>query len=140
MAGNREEGIDLAQEAFARALERWDRYDSPEHARNSVVRIGVNLARSHARRRSRMSDRALESVPEQAAPESDVIERIVVLDALRQLSHRQRTCIVLTDYLGMDSTAISRSLRIPAGSVRTHLARGRKKLRTLLRDQEVIEP
>ena len=50
--GDREEGIELAQEAFARAWTRWDRYESSEHARNSILRIGINLARSQARKRA----------------------------------------------------------------------------------------
>lgn len=43
-------GPDLAQEAFARLYERWDRMASPEHARNFAFRVALNLARSHLRR------------------------------------------------------------------------------------------
>jgi RNA polymerase sigma-70 factor (ECF subfamily) len=122
----------LAQEAFARAWTRWDRYETSEHARNSVMRIGINLARSEARRRRGRS----EQVPgEGRSPEVDVATQLAVVEALRTLSERQRTCVVLTDYLGMDSRDVARLLRIPAGSVRTHVARGRKRLRALL-DEE----
>ena len=44
-------GPDLAQEAFARLFERWDRIRSDDHARNFVFRVAANLARSHVRRR-----------------------------------------------------------------------------------------
>ena len=44
-------GSDIAQEAFVRLYERWDRMASPEHARNFTFRVAVNLARSHVRRR-----------------------------------------------------------------------------------------
>ena len=44
-------GPDIAQEAFARLYERWDRIESAEHARNFAFRVAVNLARSHLRRR-----------------------------------------------------------------------------------------
>jgi RNA polymerase sigma-70 factor, ECF subfamily len=135
LIGDREEGIDLAQEAFARAWTRWDRYASADHARNSVMRIGINLARSESRRRRRLGS---DGSPERASPESDVPTRLAIVEALRALSERQRTCIVLIDYLGMDSRDVGRLLRIPSGSVRTHLARGRKRLRGLL-DEESQE-
>jgi RNA polymerase sigma-70 factor (ECF subfamily) len=136
MVWNREEGIELAQEAFSRAFARWDRYESHDHARNSVLRIGVNLARSDARRRARMADQPMEATADVSASGVDVVERLAVLEALRELSTRQRTCVVLADYLGMESQEIAKILRIPAGTVRTHIARGREKLRTLLEENE----
>jgi RNA polymerase sigma-70 factor (ECF subfamily) len=132
VVGDREEGVELAQEAFARAWSRWNRYGTIEHARNSVMRIGINLARSEARRRRRLTD---QTSTEARSPEVDVPTQLAIVEALRTLSERQRTCVVLTDYMGMDSRQAARLLRIPAGSVRTHVARGRKRLRTLLDEQ-----
>jgi RNA polymerase sigma-70 factor (ECF subfamily) len=134
VVGNREEGIELAQEAFARACARWDRYQSPEHVRNSVMRIGVNLARSEARRRKKFSNTAIETLPDEGHPSEgeDTPSRLVIVDALRTLSDRQRTCIVLMDYAGMDSREVAGVLRIPSGSVRTHVVRARRRLRLLL--------
>ncbi len=127
--GDREEGVELAQEAFARAWTRWDGYATSDHARNSVMRIGINLARSQGRRKGRLTH---EPASERAEKEIDVPTRLAIIEALRTLSERQRICVVLTDYLGMDSGEVARLLRIPAGSVRTHVARGRKRLRSLL--------
>jgi RNA polymerase sigma-70 factor, ECF subfamily len=130
--GDREEGIELAQEAFVRAWTKWDRYASTDHARNSVLRIGINLARSEARRRKRFASAA---PPEHGSSERDLPTQLAIVGALGRLSERQRTCVVLIDYLGMDSHEVGRLLRIPSGSVRTHVARGRKRLRSLL-DEE----
>lgn len=130
--GDKEEGIELAQEAFARAWSRWDRYASIDHARNSVVRIGINLARSEFRRRNRLER---SESPERGFQETDVTTRLVVVEALQRLSDRQRTCVVLIDYLGLDSREVGRLLRIPAGTARTHVARGRERLRNLLEEE-----
>jgi RNA polymerase sigma-70 factor, ECF subfamily len=127
--------VELAQEAFARAWTRWDRYETVGHARNSVMRIGINLARSEGRRQRRLTH---EAASERADQENDVPTRVAIVEALRTLSERQRICVVLTDYLSMDSGEVARLLRIPAGSVRTHVARGRKRLRLLL-DEESQE-
>ncbi|MEX0984734.1 MAG: sigma-70 family RNA polymerase sigma factor [Actinomycetota bacterium] len=134
MVGNREDGIELAQEAFARAWARWDRYQSPEHVRNSVMRIGLNLARSESRRRKKVSNDPSESLRDAGHPfeGEEMTTRLVIVDALKALTDRQRTCIVLTDYAGMDSREVARILHIPSGSVRTHTARARRRLRLLL--------
>jgi RNA polymerase sigma-70 factor (ECF subfamily) len=99
------------------------------------MRIGINLARSESRRRRRLGSG---EPPERGSDETDVPTRLAIVDALRALSDRQRTCVVLIDYLGMDSREVGRLLRIPAGSVRTHVARARKRLRSLL-DEEAQE-
>lgn len=136
VVGNREDGIELAQEAFARAWGRWDRYQSAEHVRNSVIRIGVNLARSEMRRRKSLSNTRIEALRDDghSFEGDDTTTRLVIVDALRELSDRQRICIVLTDYAGMDSREVGRVLRIPSGSVRTHVTRARRRLRVLLDD------
>ena len=136
VVGNREDGIELAQEAFARAWARWDRYQSAEHASNSVLRIGVNLARSEVRRRRKFSTTPIETLREEGHPfeGEHTPTRLVIVDALKALSDRQRTCIVLTDYVGMDSREVGRALRIPSGSVRTHVTRARRRLRLLLNE------
>ncbi len=75
---------------------------------------------------------------EQSHPfEGDVVPaRIEIVEALRALSERQRTCVILADYVGMESREIARLLRIPAGSVRTHVTRARRRLRVLLDETE----
>ena len=133
MVGSREDGIELAQEAFSRAWARWDRYTSLDHARNSVMRIGINLARSEARRRRPTSGDTRDD-PGHPFEGEVVPERLAIVEALRTLSERQRTCVVLTDYVGLDSREVARLLHIPAGSVRTHAARARRHLRALLAD------
>src|SRR5215831_3304605 len=52
VARDRQLGADIAQEAFTRLFERWDQIQSTDHARNFALRVAVNLARSHLRRRA----------------------------------------------------------------------------------------
>lgn len=124
-------GADLAQEAFARALARWNRYEDVSHARHSVAHIGMNLVRSHWRR-------AVRTVPSGLDPREDQIqpvgadERLVIWAAISALSARQRSCVVLVDYLGFDTREAGRILRIPPATVRVHLTRGRRNLAKVL--------
>jgi RNA polymerase sigma factor (sigma-70 family) len=127
-------GQDLAQEAFARLFERWGDMDSEDHARNFAYKVAINLARSHLRKHLRVSFVGLgrpdaRSVADEAARSDDWLE---VADALRMLSPRQRSCVVLVDYADMDASGAARVLGMRAGTVRVHLMRGRRALRERL--------
>ena len=125
-------GPDLAQEAFVRLFERWDRIASPEHARNFAFRVAINLARSYRRRHLAMPvglhgpDRPTED------PSERTNEWIVVTEALGQLSGRQRRCVVLVDLAEIDPASVARILGMAEGTVRVHVSRGRRALRARL--------
>lgn len=138
VARDRDQGPDLAQEAFARAFERWDRMVSPEHARNFVYRVAINLARSQLRRARALplglSDSSHPTAPDPTAISADWI---VVAEALGALSARQRACVVLTDYADLDAASVARILGITPDTVRVHLMRGRHTLRDRLARTQV---
>ena len=58
--------------------------------------------------------------------------RASVLDALQQLSTRQREVLVLRYYLDLDEAGIADALGISRGAVKSHASRGTAALRTLL--------
>lgn len=100
VARDPELGADLAQEAFARLYERWDRMGSADHVRNFAFRVAINLARSHLRRRAaapfglRGPERSITDPNEPTAGWLDAVE------ALDSLSPRQRACVVLAELRG----------------------------------------
>lgn len=71
MTGDRQEALDLAQEAFARAYERWRRVSKMDRPEAWVQRVTVNLALS-ARRRQRLLPRLRAQAKERVMPESEV--------------------------------------------------------------------
>ena len=125
-------GPDIAQEAFARLYERWDRMESPEHARNFVFRVAVNLGRSHLRRR--LAAPFGLSGPEPSAPDATgrTDDWLTVAMALQGLSAHQRAAVVLIDYADLDSAAAAAILGITASTARSHLMRGRSALHEAL--------
>jgi len=124
-------GPDIAQEAFARLFERWDRIVSDDHARNFVYRVAVNLARSHVRRRI-AAPFGLRDPEGDLASNPSAEEWLVVADALAHLSPRQRTCVVLVDYADLETSTVADMLGMAEGTVRVHLSRGRRALRERL--------
>jgi RNA polymerase sigma-70 factor (ECF subfamily) len=125
-------GPDIAQEAFARLYERWDRMESPEHARNFVFRVAVNLGRSHLRRRlaAPFGLSGPEPVTLDATGRSD--DWLSIAGALARLSPSQRAAVVLIDYADLDSAGAAAILGVTASTARSNLMRGRTALREAL--------
>ncbi len=135
---------DLVQEAFIRlhrnASTIRDRDKAPAFLRSIVI----NMARD-ANRRGLMSLRHRDTIEppppapsledEAVADESDQ----VVLGALRRLSDRQRSCLVLRFYLQLSEREIEATLSISNNSVKTHCKRGMAALELLHVEQRLLD-
>lgn len=120
-------GEEIAQEAFTRSLVRWHKMESPDHARNFVYKVALNLARSHLRAQRKIAPGVVPDVADQPW-ESTVDDRLILDTALAALSPRQRAAVVLIDYAGFDSKAAAEIMGLRASTVRVHLARARQAL------------
>jgi RNA polymerase sigma-70 factor (ECF subfamily) len=121
---------DLVQEAFIRLARGGHRIRDRDKAPAYLRSIVLNLARDH-NRRGLMSLRHHLPQDDQAAIEDEIElrdDQQRVIDALRELPHRQRDCLVLRYYddLGIDD--IASTLGISRNSVKTHLGRALKAL------------
>jgi RNA polymerase sigma-70 factor (ECF subfamily) len=121
---------DLVQEAFIRLARSGHRIRDPAKAPAYLRSIVLNLARDH-NRRGLMSLRHHLPQDDQAAIDDEITlrdDQQRVIDALRELPHRQRDCIVLRYYddLGIDD--IASTLGISRNSVKTHLGRALNRL------------
>jgi len=128
---------DLVQEAFIRLSRSAHRLRDPAKAPAYLRSIVLNLARDH-NRRGLVSLRHHLPSDDQAAVEDAITlreDQQLVIDALRELPHRQRDCIVLRYYdeLGIDD--IAETLGISRNSVKTHLGRGLDALERTLGSQ-----
>lgn len=136
LSGDRSRAEDLLQLALFRTARRWSKArDSPEaYAR----RVLVNLSRDHDRRaRRRVSEDPLDRADAIAGPQDAVgaiLERDCVLNAVRQLSARQRELIVLRFYLDLSVAETAQMLGCSEGTVKSYTARAINRLRTLLTD------
>jgi RNA polymerase sigma-70 factor (ECF subfamily) len=134
--GDLAQAQDLANEALARAWERWGHVRALESSLAWTRRVLYNLAVSEWRRakvRSRHGD------PPRPVDGPDV-EALVLADALRSLPELQRQAIVLHDAAGVGVRQVARELGVPEGTVRSWLTRGRAVLAARLRlDDEGAE-
>jgi RNA polymerase sigma-70 factor, ECF subfamily len=138
VAGNMHEAEDCVQEAFVRAALRWRalrQYDQPELW---VRRVAMNLA-NDGFRRARRRLLALARFGDQRRTEAQpaAVDQLELAAALGRLNSGQRQVVVMHHLLDLPVDEVARQLGLPAGTVKSRLARAREILsRTLGSEQE----
>jgi RNA polymerase sigma-70 factor, ECF subfamily len=132
VVGDVHEAEDVVQEAFARASLHWARvrgYHAPDAW---VRRVALNYALSGLRR-ARYRRGVVERLAQRPEPVPAATAEVVdMVAALRRLPLRQREVLVLYYVVELPVEEIGRQLQLPAGTVKSRLARGRTALARLL--------
>lgn len=129
MAGNDADAADAAQEAMIAIARNIARFDGRCRLSTWVYRISVNATIDELRRRSRRPVVGIdEALVAAAAPTDGVETRVDVDAAMRSLPETLRAAVALRDLCGLDYAEIAEVLDIPAGTVRSRIARGRAAL------------
>jgi RNA polymerase sigma-70 factor (ECF subfamily) len=136
---NREEALEVAQEALLRAFRSLGRFDLSRSFRNWLFQIAANEARDRYRKRTREQG-AFQDVAGQAAASTDPEAghdreeiRANIMRSLVALSPREREVFVLRDLEELDIEETSRVLGCSRISVRVNLSSARRKLREAIR-------
>jgi RNA polymerase sigma-70 factor (ECF subfamily) len=134
--GDLAEAQDVVQEAFCRALPRWDRLSTYDDPAAWVRKVAWNLATSRWRRLRRHMEIVRSKGPELVeAPDGD---RIDLMAALAVLPPRQRQAVVL-HYLADASVAeIAQLTGAAEGTVKSWLHRARATLAEQLGDRDGV--
>lgn len=141
LLGNREDALDVAQDAMLRFFSTLHRFDTRRPVRPwlfQIVRNRVQDLRRRARVRRHESLDAvsddglkLEIVDTDVDPERDASRaqlRRRIWQNLGALSDAQREILVLRDYQDLSYAAIAATLKIPIGTVMSRLHGARKRL------------
>jgi RNA polymerase sigma-70 factor, ECF subfamily len=126
--GDLPEAEDALQEAYVRASLRWKRIRSYQAPDAWVRRVALNLASSAARKTRRRAVALLRLAPPSAPGPELSTESVDLAAGLRALPMGQRQVIVLYYLVGLPVEEIAELLRLPSGTVKSRLARGRKTL------------
>src|SRR5262249_52406860 len=137
IVGERNEAMDITQEAFGRAWANWDRIYRKDRPVVFVLATARNLSRSYLRRliRRRRLDERL-AIRDQAEPDEASI--VTVRTTLAHLPEQQRWAVVLCDLAGMGSDQAASIMGVAPSTVRVHLARARDRLKQLLVDDVAV--
>lgn len=129
-------GSDAADEAFARACQRWNQVSGYDNPQGWVYRVAMNWARSWLRRKRREREKQPLLIAETFSEDRTVdvdLER-----AIGALSDDHRTVVVARFFLDWSVTETADALDLAPGTVKSRLSRALQHLETELVDQEAV--
>ena len=150
LTGSREHVDDLAQDVFLRLYRALPSFRGEALITTYLYRIAVNVAQDEWKRRRR-EDRSHVSLSDETScweerlehPDRNAEQQIeerefqqTVEEQLLLLSQIERTVLVLYHQEECTYEEIAHVLSLPIGTVRTHLHRGRKKLREAILERQ----
>jgi RNA polymerase sigma factor (sigma-70 family) len=134
VTGDRFEAEDVAQEAFVRLLERWDRVREVDDPEGYLFRTAMNVFRSRLRKTKVAILKAF--TPRSGTDSFAAIEdHEIVVGGLRKLSANQRAALVATSMLGYSSEEAAKMLGTTASTVRARSTRARAAMRGSIGDE-----
>ena len=153
LTGSHEHLEDLAQDVFLRLYRALPNFRGEALVTTYLYRIAVNVAQDEWKRRRR-DDQPLISISDDTSawedrlphPDRNAEQQMeerefqqYVEEQLQRLSKVERSVLVLYHQEERSYEQISMALGMPIGTVRTHLHRGRKKLRAGLQARQLQE-
>ena len=141
IAGGTRDADDATQEALIKIVRNLPRFDGRSSFGTWAYRIATNASLDELRKRQRRP--GLHAVDEAHRPETAdpsaheytdrFPDRLVLDDALEQLSEDLRIAVVLRDVADLDYAEIAEVLDVPVGTVKSRISRGRAALANELR-------
>lgn len=122
---------DAVQEAFLKLLTARPAFRDAEHEKAWLIRTTLHRA-SDIRRLAEKRNVPLEAAAQTAAPE----RTDELLFAVRALPEKYSAVIHLYYYEGYSIKEIAQLLGVPAPTAGTRLARGRERLRQMLKEED----
>lgn len=125
LTGDHHTAQDLVQTALMEAARRWEKiHTSPD----AYVRRSIYTANVSRWRRTKLTEQ--QYVGDVAArPAYDVDDRAAILDALAQLTTKQRAVLVLRYYEDLTETQTAEALGVSVGTVKSTHSQALRRLR-----------
>lgn len=147
---NSEDAVDVAQDTFVKAYAKLGSFDRASSFYTWIYRIAINTAIDFLRKRKarpvdslddeKYTETGFEPVskdmsadPERALARGEQVREL--REAIGSLSDKLKTVVVLHDVEGLSQEEVANILRVPLGTVKSRVSRGRAELRYFLRKQ-----
>lgn len=150
MTSNKEDIEDLTQEAFIKAFNSLKNFDSQFAFSTWLYKIATNNCIDYIRKKKLNTysiDKNIETddddykfeIPDsESLPDRNILEseRKKVLDeAIEKLPERYKRVIILRHKADLEYEEIAKKLKLPVGTVKAHIFRGRELLNKYLKDK-----
>jgi RNA polymerase sigma-70 factor, ECF subfamily len=129
-AGDHALADDLAQETFLEAFRKIAQYRGEGAFAGWLYRVAYSRFLMNARRRR--GTLGEESLEQTAAPESADIARLDLERTMARLTPEERAALTLCYAIGYSNEEAATILSLPLGTVKSHILRGREKLKAML--------
>lgn len=129
--GNHALADDLAQETFLEAHRKIAQFQG--HCSFTGWLYAIAWSRFLMETRKRKLE-PLDEMDERIAPECDPGLKLDLEKAMAMLRPPERSALTLCFALGMPHEEAAEVMKVPLGTLKSHVARGREKLKTLLKD------
>jgi RNA polymerase sigma factor (sigma-70 family) len=128
---------DIAQEAFVTAWRKLARFEGRSSFRSWVSGMGFRIARDARRAHGRSAARDTQWTAEQDEAEASapLEDRIALAKAMDALPEDQRAAIALCLGEGFSHREAAEILKLPLGTVKSHVTRGRERLLRALEEK-----
>jgi RNA polymerase sigma-70 factor (ECF subfamily) len=133
LTGNLTEAQDVVSEAFVRAVSFREKVLDASSAEAWLFTVARNIARSRWRRTVRLSQLLLRVEQPEPPPELQP-DRIVLVEAIRQLPAVQREAIAMHHLMDVPVSEVAIALGVSVNTVKSRLTRGRAALAAMLGD------
>ncbi len=150
MIYNKEDVEDLAQEAFIKAFNSLDKFDRQFAFSTWLYKIASNNCIDYLRKKKLNTvsiDKEIDSEDEdlrfeipdvEFKPDRNIIEderKTLLEEAIASLPEKYRAVILMRHSEEMEYEEIAKKLKLPLGTVKAHIFRGRELLNKYLKDK-----
>ncbi|HSU78990.1 MAG TPA: sigma-70 family RNA polymerase sigma factor, partial [Candidatus Angelobacter sp.] len=118
---NEQDSLDAVQEVTYRAYTKIHTVKKPEYAKTWLVRIMINYCLDELKNRKRSNRLTVVWVNEDGVKDPDVVNLLLIQQALGQLKEIDQTIIHLKYFHQYTLSEIAESLGRPIGTVKTQL-------------------
>lgn len=150
LTSNREDALDLTQEAFIKAFQSINRFRGNSSFYTWIYRIAVNNTLSHLKKYRNRKYLSFDNLDNEAS-QADIFEAVAsktktekatllkelhekLNEALQKLSLKHRSVVVLFEIEGMSHEQIAEILKCSVGTVRSRLHYAKQQLKLYLKD------
>ena len=124
---------DICQTVFLKYISANMAFDSIDHEKAWIIRTTINACKDHLKSAWFRRTAALDDAAQIAAPE---VSDTWLLDAMKGLPEKYRISLYLYYYEEYSAREIAEVMGVSESAVGQYLTRGRRKLRTIITDEE----